>query len=436
MARRPTRVPLNVFLNGRIVGQLRRATSGAIDFQYDTNWLEWQYTFPVSLSLPLREDKYIGDPVIAVFDNLLPDNDEIRATLAARKRADGTDAYSLLAAIGRDCVGALQFLPDGEDPGKAGELNAVPISDEEIADVLGDLAAAPLGIARDDDFRISLAGVQEKTALLFHDDGWQVPHGTTATTHIFKPQIGMRDGRDLTKSVENEYLCMHIIAALDIPVAETRIADFGPTRALVIERFDRQWTKDNRLLRVPQEDCCQALSIPPSRKYEAQGGPGIAAILEFLKGSDQPDVDRRLFMKAQIGFWLLAATDGHAKNFSVFLYPGGGFQLTPLYDVMSTQHLYDTGQLRRNQMKHAMAVGDNRHYQLHEILPRHFLQSVVSAGMPATVVQSIFDELGDQMPGAIDSVGDALPNDFPEDLRKAICNGALARLERIRLVAG
>lgn len=435
MARRSSRVPLNVFLNGRIVGQLRRATSGAIDFRYDTNWLEWRYTFPVSLSLPLREDKYIGDPVIAVFDNLLPDNDDIRATLAARKRADGTDAYSLLAAIGRDCVGALQFLPDGEDPGKAGELNAVPISGEEIADVLGDLAAAPLGIGRDDDFRISLAGVQEKTALLFHNDGWHVPHGTTATTHIFKPQIGMRDARDLTKSVENEYLCMHIIAALDIPVAKTRIADFGTTRALVIERFDRQWTKDNRLLRVPQEDCCQALSIPPNRKYEAQGGPGIAAILEFLKGSDQPDDDQRLFMKAQIAFWLLAATDGHAKNFSVFLYPGGGFQLTPLYDVMSTQHLFEIGQLRRNQMKHAMAVGDNRHYQLHEIMPRHFLQSAASAGMPATAIQSILEQLGDHMPAAIDSVGNALPNDFPEDLREAICNGALARLERIRLVA-
>ena len=136
---------------------------------------------------------------------------------------------------------------------------------------------------------------------------------------------------------------MRILAELDMPVANTEVSDFNGTRALVIERFDRVWTQDSRLLRRPQEDCCQALSCPPARKYQRDGGPGIAEILEFLKASDQPASDQRQFMKAQIVFWLLAATDGHAKNFSVFLYPGGGFELTPLYDVLSTQHLFDAG---------------------------------------------------------------------------------------------
>ncbi|EQD40541.1 HipA, partial [mine drainage metagenome] len=117
MARQHTRIPLHVFLNGRLVGRLRRQSSGAIDFEYDRGWLDWEYTLPVSLSLPLREDRFIGDPVIAVFDNLLPDNDQIRRRLAERVGAAGNDAYSLLAAVGRDCVGALQFLPDGEEPG-------------------------------------------------------------------------------------------------------------------------------------------------------------------------------------------------------------------------------------------------------------------------------------------------------------------------------
>jgi len=435
MAKKRTRIPLNVLLNGRLVGQLRRETSGAIDFQYDPSWLEWEHTFAISISLPLREDKYIGDPVIAVFDNLLPDNDDIRAALAERKHAGGTDAYSLLAAIGRDCVGALQFLPEGESIGKAGEINAVPISDEDIADRLSNLAAAPLGIGDDEEFRISIAGTQEKTAFLYWNDGWHVPHGSTATTHIFKPQIGIRDGHDLTRSVENEYLCMQIIAALEMPVAETEIVDFGETRALVIKRFDREWSNDGRLLRVPQEDCCQALSVPPGRKYESRGGPGIAALLEFFKGSDQPDIDQRLFMKAQIVFWLLAATDGHAKNFSVFLYPGGGFKLTKLYDVMSTQHLFAIGQLRRTQMKHAMAIGNNRHYRLHDITPRHFLQSATRAGMPAIVVQSILDELTQNIPAAIDTVCNALPDDFPEDIRDAICDAARERLRRIHAAA-
>src|ERR1700675_5071186 len=113
MARQPSHVPLNVYLNGKLVGRLRRESSGAIDFQYDQSWLAWQNAIPVSVSLPLREDRYIGDPVLAVFENLLPDNDDIRRRVAERSQAGGSDAYSLLGAIGRDCVGALQFLREG-----------------------------------------------------------------------------------------------------------------------------------------------------------------------------------------------------------------------------------------------------------------------------------------------------------------------------------
>src|SRR5258705_1569953 len=113
MARPRGRAPLNVFLNGRLVGHLRRQPSGAVDFQYASTWLAWEHSLPVSLSLPLREDRFSGDPVIAVFDNLLPDNIEVRRRLAERTHAQGSDPFSLLFTIGRDCVGALQFLPDG-----------------------------------------------------------------------------------------------------------------------------------------------------------------------------------------------------------------------------------------------------------------------------------------------------------------------------------
>src|SRR6056297_2083564 len=116
MGRRKSYAPLNVFLNGRIVGQLFREASGAISFVYDASWLAWENTLPVSLSLPLREDRYVGAPVMAVFENLLPDNEPIRRRVAERVGADGTDAYSLLSSIGRDCVGALQFLPEGKEP--------------------------------------------------------------------------------------------------------------------------------------------------------------------------------------------------------------------------------------------------------------------------------------------------------------------------------
>src|SRR3974390_72032 len=120
MPRRRKYPPLNVFLNSRLVGKLNRQKSGEIDFRYDVSWLGWQHAFPVSLSLPLREDKYTGAPVIAVFDNLLPDSDAIRRHLAERVGAEGTDAYSLLSAVGRDCVGALEFVPEGISPEKAG----------------------------------------------------------------------------------------------------------------------------------------------------------------------------------------------------------------------------------------------------------------------------------------------------------------------------
>jgi serine/threonine-protein kinase HipA len=429
MGRPRIRIPLNVYLNARLVGRLRRQASGAIDFQYDSDWLSWEHALPVSLSLPMREDRYIGEPVIAVFDNLLPDSGTIRRCLAERVHADGVDAYSLLARIGRDCVGALQFLPDGVEPGPAGAIEGRAVGQDYIARKIGDLTTTPLGVDEDEEFRISLAGAQEKTAFLFWNKRWYVPHGTTATTHILKPQIGvLPSGIDLTHSVENEYLCMKLMEAFGLSKASVSIEDFKGKRVLVVERFDRLWTKDGRLLRLPQEDCCQALSVPPTRKYQFDGGPSMTAILDLLKGSDDPEADRCSFLKAQIMFWLLAATDGHAKNFSVFLQPGGRFCLTPLYDVMSVQPAFDARQLRRNQMKLALAVGDNRHYVVHEIMPRHFVQTAAKSGIPESLVQSVFEEVLEADEAAMDKVMKDLPAGFPQELTESIVGGLRSRL--------
>jgi serine/threonine-protein kinase HipA len=428
MARR-TRVPINVFLNGRLVGRLSLQASGAIDFQYDPSWLDWEHSLPISLSLPLREDRFVGAPVIAVFDNLLPDDDQIRRRLAERVRAKGHDAYSLLAAVGRDCVGALQFLPDGTEPGRAGHVAGRPISDEEITAILDDLERTPLGVDHSEEFRISLAGAQEKTALLYWNDQWHLPHGSTATTHILKPPIGvLRNGVDLSRSVENEHLCMRLAAAFGLPAAHTEIREFAGRRALVVERFDRRWTRDARLLRLPQEDCCQALVVPPPQKYETDGGPGIPQVLELLKGSDEPEADRRTFFKAQITFWLLGATDGHAKNFSLFLSPGGRFRLAPLYDVMSAQPNVDAGEIRHNRMRLAMAVGDHRRYAIDGIAPRHFFQTADRTGVPTVLVAAMFDELRGMMPSVLERVAQSLPDDFPEAVLAAVANGLRRRL--------
>ncbi len=432
MARKRSRIPLNVYLNSRLVGQLTRQTSGAIDFRYDQSWLDWKHNFPVSLSLPLREDRYIGDPVIAVFDNLLPDNIDIRRKLAKRCHADGADVFSLLGAVGRDCVGALQFLPEGDEPGAAGAIDARPAADDKIAAILGDLASAPLGVGEDEEFRISLAGTQEKTALLYWKYKWYIPHGTTATTHILKPEIGPRDdGIDLTLSVENEHLCMKLIAALGMPVANTAMATFGNKKVLVVERFDRRWTKDKRLLRLPQEDCCQAMGVPPGHKYENQGGPGVPDLVDLFKSSDDPAHDQKLVMKANIVFWLLAATDGHAKNFSLFLHPGSRFAMTPLYDVMSLQPIFDAKKLTQNQMKMAMAVGKKRRYRLFNILPRHFLQTAELCGIGESIVQEIFTELLNDSDRAIEETVAALPHGFPNTITDSIIGGYQVRLPQI-----
>lgn len=417
MARRRAHAPLNVFLNSRLVGTLRRESTGAIDFQYAQDWLAWENTFAVSLSLPLREDRCIGTPVINVFDNLLPDSDAIRKRVAERVGAGGTDAYSLLTALGHDCVGALQFLPDGADPGKAGATNGNPVTDDDIAALINNLAAAPLGMGEDEDFRISIAGAQEKTALLRKDKKWFKPAGTTATTHILKPQIGqLPNGIDLSNSVENEYLCLKLLAALGVPTAHTEIADFGDRRTLIVERFDRRWTNDGRLLRLPQEDMCQALSVPPTRKYQSDGGPGMRDIIQLLKGSDTPEQDIATFMRACILFWMLGATDGHAKNFSITLGPGGRFHLTPLYDVLTAQPSLDAGQIQQKKFKLAMSVGKNRHYPVDRIMPRHFLQTAELAGVGAPLMRTIFEDLAANAEKQTDAVIASLPKDFPDQL--------------------
>ena len=431
MARKATHPPLNVYLNGRLVGHLRRASSGAIDFTYDLAWLALDNAIPVSLSLPLREDRYIGAPVVAVFDNLLPDSDDIRRRLAERAQADGPDAYSLLAAIGRDCVGALQFVPKGEDVIRTTEVTAHAVTDQEIAERISHLARNPLGIGEDDrDFRISIAGAQEKTALLYWKDKWHIPHGTTATTHILKPQIGLLpSGIDLSNSVENEYLCLELVRALGLPAARSVIRDFADRRALVIERFDRIWTKNGRLLRIPQEDCCQALSVPPSRKYESEGGPGICDLVELLKGSDVPDEDQRTLFKAQVIFWLLGATDGHPKNFSIRLAPGSRYRLTPIYDVVSAQPSVDAKQIRLNKMKMSMAIGNTRHYGVHTIVGRHFAQTGDQCSLPATLVRDVLDEIRDSGKDSIDTVIAGLPDDFPAAIAGSISSGAKRRID-------
>lgn len=428
-ARRSAR--LTVALNGRLVGALDRAANGAISFVYDPAWLaDAQRTIPVSLSLPLREERYSGAQVLAFFDNLLPDNDQIRRMVAQRVGAKGADAFSLLDKIGRDCVGALQFVPEGGDIAPPGPPEGIPLGDAEVADIIRRLATAPLGIRVDGEreLRISIAGAQEKTALLW-DNGWCLPKGATPTTHILKPALGrLPNGLDMSLSVENEHFCLALCRELGLDVAQSRIVDFDGVRVLAVERFDRLKAKDGRLLRAPQEDLAQALCVPPSLKYNSDGGPGIGGCLNLLNGSDYAEEDRLAFLKAQIVFWLIGALDGHAKNFSLFLTPGGRYRMTPLYDIMSTQPNFAAGQLQRKEFRLAMAVGDRRHYRIDMIAPRHFLQNAKAAGVAEGKVEEVFAALAKGADAALERAVSAMPKGFPAEIVDPIAEAMRARL--------
>jgi serine/threonine-protein kinase HipA len=436
MGRKRAYAPLDVYMNHRKVGQYFRDPNGAYAFTYAPEWLAWENTLPISRSLPLRAERYVGQPVIAVFENLLPDSDDIRRRVAERVGADGVDSYSLLARIGRDCVGALQFVAEGEEPGDNRVLTGESLSDAQIAAMLKDLGRTPLGIRAERDFRISVAGAQEKTALLFHDGQWVEPTGTTPTTHILKPAIGtLPNGMDLTDSVENEHFCLRLMAAFGLPVARTEIATFAGTKALVIERFDRLRARDGRLIRLPQEDCCQALSVPPTRKYQSEGGPGTVEICGLLQGSDEPLRDRAKFLKANILFWLIGATDGHAKNFSIALMPGGRFVMTPLYDVLTVQPSLDAGQLQAKDMKLAMRAGKSRHYKVSEIQGRHFVETGLAAGFSREQVARIFTDIHTRAEQAFATALADMPASFPSVMFDSVKRGFDQRLLRLRAAA-
>jgi serine/threonine-protein kinase HipA len=427
MVRRSKSGTLIVQLNQRLVGRLHLASSGAMSFEYDQDWLSWQHAMPISLSLPLREQAHVGAPVISFLENLLPDNQVIRERVAARVQAGGTDAWHMLEKIGRDCVGALQFVMDGGDEQPI-TLEGDPISEPQIAAMLRNLTVAPLGIDDEDDFRISIAGAQEKTALLWHEGEWIRPLGLTPTTHILKTQLGvLPSGINLSDSVENEYLCMSFCRAMGATVADVEIQDFEDVRALSVTRFDRHWTDDGRLIRLPQEDFCQALSVPPTMKYQMDGGPGIAQVLGLLEGSDNSSSDRAAFMQSQILFWLLGATDGHAKNFSLFLRPKGGFRMTPLYDILSAQKAVDDGQIRQNRMRLAMAVGTKNHYRINEVTPRHYLQTAKDSGYGIKLIEDQIAQNSDRVDKAIDDVMQKLPEGFPLELAHSIFEGVRVR---------
>jgi len=427
-------------MNGLFTGIWEQGPDGE-SFTYDANWMGSAQGRPLSLSLPFRSggEPYRGRIVTDYFDNLLPDSDAIRRRLAQRYRTHGTGPFDLLSALGRDCVGALQLLADDATPEALHSIDGTPLDDAGIARLLRDTTRrVPLGQhGEDDDLRLSIAGAQEKTALLRRGGQWLLPHGSTPTTHILKLPLGLVGNMraDMRTSVENEWLCAQLVRHYGLPIANCEVVHFEEQKVLVVERFDRRTAPDDRwIIRLPQEDFCQALGISALSKYQADGGPGIADIMAVLAGSEAAAHDRRNFFKTQILFWLLAATDGHAKNFSLSIGPGGRYWSTPLYDVLSAYPILGGGanQIAPQKARLAMAVrGSQNHYRLAQIVRRHWFEQGRQVGMTVDDVEAILAELAAATELAIGQTAAALPPGFPADVAEAVFAGLRAQVRRL-----
>ena len=417
---------LFIYMNGYEVGEYIQRRSGAQEFIYNNSWLELRGALPLSLSLPLTDKTHKGDIVYNYFDNLLPDSLDIRQRIQARFGAKTSRPFDLLSYIGRDCVGAIQLLSKQAEV-DVKKIEGTPLGENEIADELRNYKTLPLGMSGDQDFRISLAGAQEKTALLMHEGQWHRPSGTTPTTHIFKLPIGRIEhaGIDLSDSVENEWLCLEILRSFGLPVPTVGIELFEDIKVLVVERFDRELAEDRSwIIRHPVEDMCQANGIAPALKYESDGGPGISSIMELLKSSLRPEEDRKQFMQTVFLFWLLGAIDGHAKNFSIFLKQGGRFELTPVYDVISAYPLAAKRQIETRKINMAMALsGKNKHYRWHEIMPRHWFDESKKTDFPESEMNTIIEQTLGKIDPVITDVTSRLPGDFPEGIAAPVFDG-------------
>ncbi len=437
--RSKNRQSLNIWMNGHLAGTWHAYKNRPQEFQYADAWLHSPHGRMLSLSMPFRPGNlaYKGDVVEHFFDNLLPDSEAIRRRIRQNFGISGSSPFELLAEIGRDCVGAIQLLPKDDEPVGWNRIEARPLTELEVAQHLNAAVSTALPGEAQKEFRISITGAQEKTALLWHSNQWHAPIGVTPTTHIMKLPLGMvgHMRADMSTSIENEWLCSRIMQAYDIETAHCEMACFGETKTLVVKRFDRKISaKGDYWLRLPQEDMCQSLGIPPSLKYESDGGPGMADILGLLRGSSRADRDRRAFYKAQILFWMLAATDGHAKNFSIFHETSSTYHMTPLYDVLSAWPIIGErpNHLSWHDAKLAMAFRSrNVHYKLKDIYPRQFRIVAGKLGLGGEI-DSVIEEILAATSKVISSVGAMLPTGFPQRLADVIFTGLMESANKIR----
>lgn len=388
---------LFALLSDRVVGRVFQDNRGRLSFTYDEAWREIRGAYPLSLSMPLAALEHGHDAISAYIWGLLPDNERVLDRWAKTFQVSARNPFALIANVGEDCAGAVQFVrPERLDAALGGDPGEVAwLEEAEIA--------ARIRLLREDQSawrspgdtgQFSLAGAQPKTALLLQDGRWGVPSGRIPTTHILKPPSAEFDGH-----AENEHLCLALARALGLPAANSSVMHFGDEVVFVVERYDRQAT-DGGIARIHQEDMCQAMGMPPTLKYENEGGPGVAQIVNLLRENSQaPNEDVWTFVDAVALNWLIGGTDAHAKNYSVLIGAGGRIRLAPLYDVASILPYKEFDPMRT---KLAMKLGGK--YRLRDISARNWEKLADELGIAHEEVSQRVLAMADALPAAADGV--------------------------------
>ena len=381
---------LVVVADRRMMGEIRRDRRGRLAFVYDDRWRSLDAAYPLSLSMPLVVAEHEHARIEPWLWGLLPDNEVILARWGQNFHVSPRNPFALLGAVGEDCPGAVQLArPNRVDELlRADDAQVDWLTEAEVAERLRilrqDQAAWRL---THDTGQFSLAGAQPKTALLFDGQRWGVPYGPMPTTHILKPPVNGFDGH-----AENEHLCLALARALGLPAARSEVRRFEGETAIVVERYDRARHADS-IRRLHQEDICQVLGLPPTRKYQNEGGPGCAEINEAIRThSGKPGDDARTFARAIMLNWIIGGTDAHAKNFSMLIGTAGRARLAPLYDVVSTlPYGFDPKRLK-------MATRIGGKYRLEELYSRHWVRFAKEVHLPPAEVLDAGQTIAEMLP--------------------------------------